>query len=574
VTGARSPALLGVLGPLGVAIAVLYLYAATLSPRAFQTHEGLHPYARTQQLLAEWARGHVPPQVFPDAVGGLGAAFPRYYPPLPYAVGTLLAALTGDLVWGVNLAFLLAALTSAATGYAFVRGVVGDDRLAICGALVAVSAPYRLAQVFVRGALAEAWSLALHPLVLLGCWRAIERGQAPVYLPLALAGLLLSHQITLPFALPLFMALALVAARAQGPRVLARLAAMAVLGVGLAGFFLVPQRAGLGDLRLADPVLMGATPAAVALQRVRPGQLLESPSAERWFGLARPEPEPDQMSFAFGWVPLLAFPLAVVAWARGRASAARRVGLVLVGFSLGALAFAVWPRPWFLLLPDSMAYVQFPWRLLGLSGLSAALGLPLCLGALGLGERGRWASAALGLAAVACVPPFERQALSRPQWTSGHFSPETVGASGALGFTVQGEYLPHAYLPGMPAPQAPAISAGRVVSWRREGAALFVELDAPDGGEVTLPVFAFDFQHARDGAGTTLRARAAGPWLKVVVPPGTRQLRVAPRPVAAAKWGLALSVSSLVALVVSVGRGRRRAVDGPRDVGRPGGTAP
>jgi hypothetical protein len=539
--------------PLLVCLAVLWLYAAALGDRAFQTHEALDPYARTQELVNELRAGRWP-QVLPDAAGGAGSAFPRHYPPVAYASAAALAAVTGDAVRGTNAAFLAALLASALAAYVLVLKVARDPLLAACGALVAVSAPYRFAQVFVRGALAEAWSLAFVPVVLLGLWRATERGRPGLALPLGLSGLLLAHQVTLPFALPLFVLAAAPALSRHGRTTLRALALGVALALGLAAFFLLPQRAGIERLRVADPALVGATAEAVSAQRLAPFQLVELPRADAWFGLARSEPEPDGMSFALGWAPLVGLLLAALALVRQAGDA--RVRSLLAALALSSLlllAFACAPGPFLAVLPDGVAYVQFPWRVLGLAGLCASLALPLALHVLLPGPRARAAAAVVGVLAVASVPGFERRPLTRPEWTAGFLSRDFLAATGGRGYTVQAEYLPRGYEPGMPLP-APSVSSGRVLGLQRDGAAVCVRLDAPQAATLTLPLFAFDFQRARDAAGRALDVGAAGPWLTLALPPGTAQVRVAPETVPAARAGLGLSVLAAAGLLATAFR--------------------
>lgn len=525
-----------------VTAAAVHLYGAALSSRAFQTHEALHPYERVRQILAEVARGHVP-QSFPDAVGGLGSAFPRYYPPLAYAAASALAGLMNNAALGVNLAFFLAALLTGVATYWAVHAVARDPWLALGGALLALAAPYRLAQVFVRGALAESWSLVFYPVALLGAFRAVS-GRPAWHLPLAVAGLLLTHQVTLPYALPLFAALAFWAWRRQGHGALGRLVAFAALGVGLALFFLLPQRAGLGSLNVADRALMGATPEAVSAHRVRAAQLFELPRPDRWWGLSRPEPEHDGMSFFPGWAPLLAPPLAIAAgfMRRRTAGPGLQLGSILAGFSVLALAFVVAPEPWLRLLPGVLGYIQFPWRLLGLAGLCSAMAVPLLVGALGPSRPTRFVAAALGVAAVASVPSFERQALLP---AASDLSGSPTGSGGGLGLTVQGEYLPKAFDPASPRPSGPELPGGRVVAWSRDGADMTVTVEAPRGGELRLPLFFFDFYRARDGDGHALPTLASGPWLAVRVPPGTSEVRLGQGLTRLALVGIVLSLAAL-----------------------------
>jgi hypothetical protein len=251
------------------------------------------------------------------------------------------------------------------------------------------------------------------------------------------------------------------------------------------------------------------------------------------------------MSFALGWGPLLAFPLAgLVLMRRDSLASPGRLGALLAAFALALLAFVVAPRPFFALLPGWCAYVQFPWRLLGLASACAATALPLCLAALARGVGVRLLAAALGLLACAAVPAFERRPLSRPEWTRAHFTPEVVRAMGALGYTVQGEYLPRAF-DAVPRPAPVALP-----------------VDLPAGGVLALPIHGFDFYRAEDSAGQRLPTLAQGPWLAVRMPPGSRLQRIRPVTTPAIWLGLGVSGFALSTWAVGFARARGRRRDG------------
>ena len=95
----------------------------------------------------------------------------------------------------------------------FMGVVITRNRLAaVIAAVLYVSFPYRLVDVFVRGALAESWSFVWFPLILAGTWRGLANRRVPWYLPVAWAGLLLTHLPTalyfvFPFGILLFLGL-------------------------------------------------------------------------------------------------------------------------------------------------------------------------------------------------------------------------------------------------------------------------------------------------------------------------------------------------------------------------------
>ena len=99
-----------------------------------------------------------------------------------------------------------------------------------------------------RGALAECWTFVWYPLILLGGWRMQAGQRAPWYMPLAIAGLLLSHaQMTLYFAV---VSVILLITWRGAPRIpVVRSAAGAgLLALGLSAWFWLPQQHYFSDI--------------------------------------------------------------------------------------------------------------------------------------------------------------------------------------------------------------------------------------------------------------------------------------------------------------------------------------
>src|SRR5690349_3120394 len=145
----------GIVALATVAAIALLLYHPLLTRHALEVHDSLDTYLRADGYLRELREGHVPPQLFATAISGGGYALPRFYPPLGYAVATLLAAPTGDVVLGVHLALLLSVIASGWAMYHLMRTLTGDIGLALLAAVLYMTFPYRFTDVLQRSAVAE-----------------------------------------------------------------------------------------------------------------------------------------------------------------------------------------------------------------------------------------------------------------------------------------------------------------------------------------------------------------------------------------------------------------------------------
>jgi len=243
-----------------IAAAVGYLFSALLSRQGFLAHDGLDGYLRTQQYLKEIQGGHIPPQLFPDAISGGGYGFPRFYPPLGYFVASFLAWVAQDVVLGFHLALFLSVLASGWAMYFAMVVLTEEPAFALFAALAYVSFPYRVTDVVQRAALAEAWTFVWYPLVFAGAWRVIKGRRVPAYLPLSIAGLLLTHPTTALYACCLFVAIGLLARRHVALGDAVRLAMAGVVGIGLTVWFVLPQTRDLKTVWAGDPEYMWARP--------------------------------------------------------------------------------------------------------------------------------------------------------------------------------------------------------------------------------------------------------------------------------------------------------------------------
>jgi len=171
-----------------------------------------------------------------------------FYPPLPYYPVELLHLLGLSFFASIKLSFLLAFLLSGLFMYSLVRDLFG--RLAgLVAAVFYVYAPYHSVDVYVRGALNEAWGMVWFPLILLYAKRIIApsnptattRKRNLIFLALSYAALLLSHNVMTLIFTPILALWSLywIATTRHWLRLKPLLIA-GLWGVGLAAFFFLP----------------------------------------------------------------------------------------------------------------------------------------------------------------------------------------------------------------------------------------------------------------------------------------------------------------------------------------------
>ena len=132
----------------------------------------------------------------PDAGLGYGEPVFNFYGQFPYWLGTIFRSLNFSVIDSVKILFALSLSLSAASMFFLSRRFWGDLG-GVISSLFYVYAPYRAVDVWVRGALPEALSFILYPLILV----FIDTKKYLLF-SLSLAFLLLTHNLSLFMFLP------------------------------------------------------------------------------------------------------------------------------------------------------------------------------------------------------------------------------------------------------------------------------------------------------------------------------------------------------------------------------------
>jgi hypothetical protein len=332
----------------------------------------------------------------------------------------------------------------------------------------------------------------------------------------------------------------------------------------LSAWFLLPQQHYLESVWVGDSTFMWADAAHVQFHRVYPHQFLFSwPTL--WFGESQFEGYLDEMSYELGVGQLLLLPLVgaflVALWRRRRR--VDHFALVLAALCavawLGSLAFMLYPKAFLAILPSAFAYIQFPWRLLGLAIFFSVTAAALLVRFGGFGARTKYAYAIAALLLVAFVPAFERKAHVEPGASASEIlEPTEVRESGKLGFTVLGEYLPRdfdlaALRSGDLADEAferPRLlegSTSSLAAWRRSGLDMDATVEGDDAVSVVFPLVYYDFYHAESATGAALESFSSNGMLAVRVPPGGAEVRIRQHLTPISRTGLWTSLAALLA---------------------------
>jgi len=334
-------------------------------------------------VSSAWHRGLLAPHWLASANYAAGEPRLVFYPPASWVLG---AALGSVVRWtAVPILFTaICLLCAGAAMYRLARCWLSPAAATAAGCL-AIANPYMLFVAYERTAYGELLAATLAPLALLHCVQARPR-IAP--LALVVAGTWLTNApsgVMLCYAL-LCMALIRVAMERSWAAPL-RLGAGTALGLGLAGFYLLPAawqqrwveiRRALGPgLRVEDSFLLGHT-----------GEFYH-----------------DQVLHTASWIACIVMAIGVVgvlAWRDARRERGLRQMALLAGvlfLLLLPLSAPLWHHA------PRLEYLQFPWRWLMMLGPIATL---MLAGALAQRLPRAWLSVAAALLCVLSISVSSR----------------------------------------------------------------------------------------------------------------------------------------------------------------------
>ncbi len=433
--------------PLVLGLLVSVALVPLFDPRLPHSADGkLHLF---RSVSLDWLiqHGWLWPRYSPDMVYGYGYPVFNYYAPLTYYGVVGLHQMGFEMLTALRLAFGLALVVGAGGVFRLVANYGG----ALAGYVAAVTfglAPYVLFNNLTRGALPEAWGLALTPWLwwlVQQAWRQ-PRARILFGLGLAYAALFLTHNLSALLGTPLLALIFL--AEGFGPlqhnlRAGLRHAGVILLalagGLTLAAFFWLPAVLETGYVQISQLV----TPASLDYHHY----FLNWRDWLTWPRTFDPRLEAPPIPVTLGLPQTLLALAGALTLARGRDPAGRARGWL---FGLGLLGVLGLTSTLSLPLWESIAglrFIQFPWRFLGPATLLAAILAGAAAHAL-VARSARWGPGV----AVGVIPLLILYALT---WTYVNYYPFQAHPgladlytyefeSGAIGTTSTGEFLPTA----------------------------------------------------------------------------------------------------------------------------------
>lgn len=173
----------------------------------FNMHDDLQ-MMRQLQLEKCILDGQIPCRWVPDMGYGFGFPLFNFYPPLPYIFGQIFRFIGFSFVSTAKLTFASAIILSGVTMYYWSKEFFGRAGGVLSSAFY-IWAPYHAVDIYVRGAMNEAWALVWFPLILLSGYKVVttDKKEALNWIPIlavAYAFLFLTHNLMVMILTPVF----------------------------------------------------------------------------------------------------------------------------------------------------------------------------------------------------------------------------------------------------------------------------------------------------------------------------------------------------------------------------------
>jgi hypothetical protein len=337
-----------------------------LAPGGYEPHD-FHHIADIYQMHQAIASGQMAPRLGPDFYMSYGYPLFNFYYVLPFYIGAGFYALTGSLMESFKLVFFLSAVVSVAGMYLLLKKYFSQVA-SFAGSVLYLYTPFRAVEIYVRGAIGEAFAIALLPWVLYVLGNLVDKSSRKnvAIAAVVIALFLLTHNYFFILASPFIVIYVLLLVNRQRERLrkFATVILSGLLAVGLSAYWWFPA---FSEYKL----VAAGTPFVIEDHFPFLKQLL-LPS---WgYGSSVWGPY-DEISFQVGIVNVLvvvaATTLLLSKFVREKLKSldtisARLSTLALICFALSIFMMNIRSLSIWHILPFTN-FIQFPWRLLGIT---------------------------------------------------------------------------------------------------------------------------------------------------------------------------------------------------------------
>lgn len=209
----------------------------------FTTHDGNFHINRVIGTIQAFKDGQILPMIIPNFVNGFGYGTNLFYPPLACFVPILLMIFTwGNVLNAFKLMIFIAVIMSGINMFNLMLDITKSKKLSLIVALIYLTVPYKIIDIYVRMAIGEILAFAFIPLVFQGLYDIVNsEGKKKHLLVIGVVGILLSHNIsTFLVALTSLIYLLFYLDKILKEKKINKITISLVFIIGMVAFFFIP----------------------------------------------------------------------------------------------------------------------------------------------------------------------------------------------------------------------------------------------------------------------------------------------------------------------------------------------
>lgn len=347
----------------------LFACQKLFNPLFYTSHDGEGHVIRLIEFTSALYDGQIPVRLAKGINHGLGYPYFNFNYPFIYYLGALLYFLGLSYVASFKALFVISVIGGGVGVYLFCKKFYNTLPSLVAGVFYIIT-PYRFLNMYVRGAVAEAFALGLLPFLFLSVELIVRREKKAPYIFIVIFSLLiLSHNITALFAIPLILFYFVIRIRTKTEKlsIIKALTIGFIVSLLVTSFFWIPALYESGQTKLIE-LTEDYRMFFPTLQEV-----LYSP----WgFGGYYQGDIPGKMSPQIGIIPLLVILIASVLFIYRFLKKKQEKDPVIAFFLIIAVGFVFLLLPFSLFLWDTLYFLklmQIPWRVVGYIVLSTAI---------------------------------------------------------------------------------------------------------------------------------------------------------------------------------------------------------
>ena len=295
-----------------------------------------------------------PPIIDYSYMNGFGYALNLFYGPLTTYIPIILLNILGTSGLAFKVFTYFTLILSGVTMYKFIYSVTKRKSIATIGAIIYISAPYKLSNIYSRNAVGEYTAFIFIPLVFEGLYNIINNKKNNYILCIGIIGLILSHTIsTIYTAIFAILYLLLNIDKLKSLKIWKSFFINSLIAIAVCMFYIVPllEHMHIGGYSIYDKSIMHTDPKEVFTTGLGFSDLFASEFGNQ------------DIRFSIGIMTLILALLGIFTYKKIKKEY-KNIYLSFLFIAIITIIMSSKLFPWFI-MPSFMGVIQFAWRNLG-----------------------------------------------------------------------------------------------------------------------------------------------------------------------------------------------------------------